>query len=235
MRALLAGADQGTRERLIASVQQRHGNAAVQRLLAPGGLAVQRWAVGLGRSTTDCAVVVRFLDTNSPHRADTGWAKTNVRFSWGGDPAFTEDSGTISATVSNPTVTKRMSVDMPAWAPTDAAMRRAWTAMTTALRAHEAVHEGIANTWEATLRTNLAGLSVTLPRRTLAAFNAAVQAEWDGWLAQHQAEQTGIDPYTALLDCSDAPAGESAGPTAGLGAEGGEIAGLEGEPDLLGG
>ena len=106
--------------------------------------------------------------------------------------------------------------------------------MTTALRAHEAEHEGIAATWESTLRTNLTALSVTVPNRTLAAFNAAVQAEWNGWLAEHQADQLAIDPFTALLDCSGGE--EESGETgeSGEGGEPGELAGLEGEPDLSG-
>ena len=231
---LLAGADRGTSERLIGALQRRHGNAAVQRLVAEAGLPVQRWAVTLAAGTTDCGVVVNFLNANSPHRASSGWAKTNVRFNWGGDPAHTETDGVITATVANPTVTKTVSVDMPVWAPTDPTMASAWTTMTTALRAHEAEHEGIAATWESTLRTNLTALSVTVPNRTLAAFNAAVQAEWNGWLAEHQADQLAIDPFTALLDCSGGE--EESGETGESGERGepGELAGLEGEPDLSG-
>ncbi len=208
---LLEGADGATRERLIATLQRRHGNAAVQRLLAGPGLAVQRWAVTLGRGTTDCNVVVNWMNANSPYRTSSGWAKTNARFSWGGDPAYTTAGGTTTATVANPTVTKTVSVDMPSWSPTDPTMSAAWSSMSTALRAHEARHEGIANTWEGTLRTNLTGLSVTVPNRTLAAFNSAVQGQWNGWLGQHQADQTAIDPYTALLDCSGGGGDESAG------------------------
>jgi predicted secreted Zn-dependent protease len=200
--ALLRVADAGTRERLTSALQRRHGNAAVERLLAPSAAPVQRWAVRLPRGTADCARVVGYLDANSPHRADSGWAKTNVRFSWGGDPSFTDEDGVITATVSNPTVTKTMSVDMPQWSPTDPAMARAWTSMYGTLRAHEAEHERIGNEWETTLRTRLAGLSVTVSARTLAAFNAAVRTEWNGWLAEHQADQRAIDPFTAVLDCS---------------------------------
>ena len=231
---LLAGADRGTSERLIGALQRRHGNAAVQRLVAEAGLPVQRWAVTLAAGTTDCGVVVNFLNANSPHRASSGWAKTNVRFNWGGDPAHTEADGVITATVANPTVTKTVSVDMPVWAPTDPTMASAWSAMTASLRAHEAEHEGIAATWESTLRTNLTALSVTVPNRTLAAFNAAVQAEWNGWLAEHQADQLAIDPFTALLDCSGGE--EESGETGESGERGepGELAGLEGEPDLSG-
>lgn len=206
---LMRGADTGTRERLATSLQQRHGNAAVQRLLAPGGLPLQRWAVGLPRGTTDCARVVSYLDANSPHRASSGWAKTHVRFSWGGTPAYTEADGVITATVANPTVTKQVSVDMPEWSPTDPAMSAAWGSMYGTLRAHETRHEEIAAEWETTLSARLAALSVTVSNRTIAAFNAAVQGEWSAWLAEHQAAQTAIDPFTAILDCSGPESEES--------------------------
>ncbi len=200
--ALMRGADAGTRERLATALQQRHGNAAVQRLLAPAAMPLQRWAVGLPAATTDCGQVVSYLDANSPHRASSGWAKTRVRFSWGGSPAYTEADGVITATVSNPTVTKSVSVDMPDWAPTDPAMSQAWGTMSGTLRAHETRHEEIATTWEATLTSRLSNLSVTVANRSLATFNAAVQSEWNAWLAEHQADQTAIDPFTAILDCS---------------------------------
>lgn len=61
--------------------------------------------------------------------------------------------------------------------------------------------------------------------RQIGTFRAAVQAEWDGWIGQHQADQTAIDPFTALLDCSGGPA---ATPDAA------PITGLDGEPDLGG-
>lgn len=226
--ALVAGADAGSRERLVGMLQERHGNAAVQRLLAPGGSPpVQRWAVTLPVGTTDCARVVSYMDANSPYRADSGWARTNARFNWGGDPSYATSDGVTTATVTTPTVAKIANVDMPRWAPTDPAMASAWTGMTTALRAHEALHEGIATTWELTLRTNLGSLSVTVPNRTIAAFRSAVQAEWNTWIAQHQAAQTAIDPYTAVLDCSGGTPGGTSESTA-------PITGLEGEADLGG-
>jgi hypothetical protein len=122
---------------------------------------------------------------------------------------------------------------MPSWSPTDPSMSTAWSSMITALRAHEAVHEGIATTWEGNLRTNLTGLTVTVPNRTLAAFNSAVQREWNSWLALHQAAQTAIDPYTALLDCSGGAGEESASSGGGSGG-GAELAGLDEEVDLGG-
>ncbi len=222
--ALMRDADAGTRERLATSLQQRHGNAAVQRLLT-AGMPLQRWAVNLPRNTTDCARVVAYLDANSPHRASSGWAKTNVRFNWGGDPAFTEADGVITATVANPTVTKVVSVDMPEWSPSNPAMSAAWGSMYGTLRAHEAEHERIATEWEATLTARLSSLSVTVSKRTLAAFNAAVQAEWNGWLAEHQADQNAIDPFTAILDCAT-PEGEES-EEGGAGAEGETVEGEE--------
>ena len=225
--ALIADADGGTRERLMGALQQRHGNAAVQRLLAPASaLPVQRWAVTLAPGTTDCARVVSYMNANSPYRADSGWARTNARFNWGGDPAYTTSDGVTTATVTSPTVTRTGNVDMPRWAPTDPAMARAWAAMTMDLRAHEALHEGIADTWESTLRDNLTSLSVTVANRSIATFRAAVQAEWNTWLGQHQDEQRGIDPYTALLDCS--------GGEPGAASESAPITGLDDEPDLGG-
>lgn len=226
--ALMARADGGTRERLTAQLQARHGNAALGHLLAGPGFAtlpVQRWAVALPAGTTDCARVVSYMDATSPYRATSGWARTNARFTWGGDPAYSTADGVTSATVSNPTVTPSVNVDMPRWTPTDPAMASAWSSMTADLRAHEALHEAIATRWDTTLRSNLSTLTVTVANRNIATFRAAVQAEWDGWLGQHQAEQTGIDPFTAVLDCS----GDSRGSS-----EATPITGLDGEPDLGG-
>ncbi len=220
LRTLLAGADAGTRERLADAVQRRHGNAALQRMLAPGAARpVQRWAVALPRATPDCDRVVGYLNAHSPYRADTGWARTNVSFAWGGDPSFEESDGAITATVSNPTVTKHVTVDMPSWSPTNAAIAAGWSATTGELRAHEARHEGIAADWETELQSRLSTLRVTVAHRTTAAFTAAVRAEWRSWIAEHQAAQTAIDPYTATLDCSGgAAAPESDGLETALGA-----------------
>ena len=222
LRTLIAGADAGTRQRLADAVQRRHGNAALQRLLSPGaGLAVQRWAVRLPAATDDCARVVTYMNANSPYRASSGWARTNVSFAWGGDPSFSEADGAVTATVANPIVTKTVNVDMPAWAPTNAGMAGGWAAMTGDLRAHEARHEAIASDWETELRSRLSGLSVSVAHRTTAAFTAAVRAEWRSWIAEHQAAQTAIDPYTATLDCSGGPAApEAAGLVGDLGAAG---------------
>lgn len=225
VRTLMLGADGGTRERLAEAIQHRHGNGALQRLLDPGSaLPIQRWAVGLPRGTADCDRIVSYLNANSPHRADSGWAKTRVRFSWGGDPVFSETAGAITATVGSPRVTRTTSVDMPEWSPTNPAVVRGWTSMYGNLRAHEGEHERIGREWEERLRTRLSSLTVTVTRRTVAAFNAAVQAEWNAWLAEHQADQRAIDPYTALLDCSG---GEEQTEGAETGVEGAPVGAAE--------
>jgi hypothetical protein len=206
LQALMRGADAGTRIRLADALQRRNGNAAVQRFLAPAAaLPLQRWAVGLPRATkaADCSTVINYLDANSPYKP--AWAKTLFTpIACGGwpIPAYTESEGVITATVSNPTVTMTPRVDMPEWSPTDPAMSQAWGAMYAELRAHEARHEEIGLQWKEILISRLTGLSLTVANRDVATFRAAVQAKWTAWLAEHQAEQTAIDPFSALLDCS---------------------------------
>jgi predicted secreted Zn-dependent protease len=170
--------------------------------------------------------VVDFLNANSPHRATSGWAKTSASFGWDATPAYSGSGSATTAEVTNPSVTKSVRVDMPSWAPTDPAMAGAWSGMTRDLRAHEARHEGIASTWESTLRTNLGGLSVTVPNRTNDAFTAAVRRPWNGWIAEHQADQNAIDPFSALLDCGGGDSESGGGAAPDLGPD------LDAEPDL---
>jgi predicted secreted Zn-dependent protease len=211
IQALMRGADAGTRERLATALQRRYGNAAVQRLVAPTAVPLQRWAVGLPRGTTDCGRIVSYLNTRSPHRRSSGWAKTRVSFGWRGSPAYTVSDGVITATVSSSSVTKTTTVDMPQWSPSDPAVSRAWGSMYDTLRAHEGEHERIAREWEAELTTRLSALSVTVANKRLGTFTRAVRSEWKAWLAEHQADQRAIDPFSALLDCSGgAPEAEAA-------------------------
>ncbi|MEI7743353.1 MAG: DUF922 domain-containing protein [Chloroflexota bacterium] len=175
----------------------------MQRLLAPhGGPAVQRWAVTLPAGTTDGQKVLDHMAKSSPYAQTGAWARTFVKLDWGGDPVFATSGGTTTATVKNPTVTRSARVDMPTWAPTDATMASAWAKAMTELRTHETEHEKVATTWETTLRSRLTALSVTLPKQDLAEFKKAVQASWDAWLIEHQADQTALDPYTVTLDMS---------------------------------
>lgn len=96
-------------------------------------------------------------------------------------------------------------------------MTTAWQAMYATLRAHEAEHEAIADRWRHILQDRLANLSLTVIARTRAAAQqaaqAAVQAEWRGWLVEHQSDQNAIDPFTAVLDCpAPVPAARLASP-----------------------
>ena len=142
--------------------------------------------------------------------------------------------GVVTATVANPTVTKTLSVDMPSWAPTDPTMAAAWSSMISVLRAHEARPRGHRQR-RGRPRCGRAspGSASRCPAGRLGAFTSAVQSEWNGWLAQHQADQTAIDPYSAVLDCSGG-GGEESARSGGGGATGGELAGLDDELELGG-
>jgi predicted secreted Zn-dependent protease len=205
----LRGSGSGVRERVIDQLQRQVGNLGVQRLVEDDrALPVQRWPVGVARGTTDCMVLVSWMNAHSPYERTSGWAKTNAMFDWAGPLKFKGDGDSLTVGVSNPAVTLSKSVDMPTWAPTHPAMRSAWSAMTADLRAHEAQHEAIADRWKLTLKERLTGLSLSISRRSQG--QSAVQDEWNSWLAEHQADQTAIDPYVAMLDCSAAAEASSA-------------------------
>ncbi|HLY12885.1 MAG TPA: DUF922 domain-containing protein, partial [Candidatus Limnocylindrales bacterium] len=128
------------------------------------------------------------------------WALTSPTFGWGGDLNFSGEGASLTVSITKPTVSLSTTVDMPGWSPTDPAMKQAWASMTSDLRAHEARHEEVATNWKATLLSRLTGLSLSVKRQADA--QAAVGKEWASWLVEHQADQSALDPFTALLDCS---------------------------------
>lgn len=229
--AAIRSADPATQGRLIGQLQRQVGNETVGRLLAPrkgsesgpAGLPVQRWPVALPAGTTDCEVVVNWINRNSPYRRSSGWAQTHPVFGWGGDLVYSGSGASLTVSLANPTVNLRTEVDMPAWSPTNPAMSHAWSAMWADLRRHESRHEDIADTWKATLLDRLTSLSLPIARQ--ADGPAAVRGAWQGWLAEHQAEQTGIDPFSALLDCSAASAGADTGDSSDTAVAAGEAGG----------
>jgi hypothetical protein len=247
---VLTSADAGTRQRLATNLQRQCGNAAVQRLLAPApvqrqaegasslGPAVQRWAVGLNQGEANCLTVANYVNQNTPYKnagGAPGWARTKADFSWSGAAVFSTSGATITATLPSPSVSKSVAVDMPVWSPTDAVMKKAWGTAMGELRTHEAKHEAVATTWESTLKANLAGLSVTVSKQTEAAVRAAVKPSWDGWIAQHQADQIALDPFGVTVDCAaaegDSASGEGAtGETAPADAAAAEVASGETAP-----
>jgi len=227
-RAALLTADAGSRQRLAASLQRQVGNAALQRLLAPGSgaassaqPAIQRWAVGIKAGEANCLTVADYVNAHTPYKnspGGPGWARTKADFAWSGTPVYSTSGTATTATVSGAAVTPAVKVDMPVWAPTDPVMKKAWGTAMTQLRTHEAEHEGVATEWQGTLKSNLDGLTVTVPNKTDAAFRAAVKGSWDGWIGQHAAAQAAKDPYAVTVDCAaaesaaggDATTGESA-------------------------
>lgn len=227
IQALAGRADPTARVALLGALQRASGNAATAGLLGAGGgpgPVVQRWNVGLAPGTSDCATIVNYLDAHSPYRATSGWARTRVTFSWSADPVYSGSGTSTTLTLANAAVTVSKSVDMPQWSPTNPAVQTAWTAMTADLRAHEARHEGIGDQWRGTLESRLSALSLPITNR--AAWRQAVQAEFNTWLADHQADQNAIDPYTAILDCSggggEAASEEPGTPTVEATTSGGE-------------
>ena len=217
--AAIQSADPASRGRLIGQLQRQVGNAAVGALLARASTAsengdqfpVQRWAVTLPPATADCSVVVEWMNAHSPYRTRSGWALTSPTFGWGGDFSYSGAGNSLTVGITNPTVSLATTVDMPRWAPTDPGMKQAWASMTTDLRAHEARHEDVATNWKATLLSRLTNLSLSIKRQSDA--SAAVKKEWASWLVEHQADQSALDPFNALLDCSGASADSAAAET----------------------
>jgi predicted secreted Zn-dependent protease len=233
--AAIQSADPAIRGQLIRQLQRQVGNGSVSRLLArtrapgaPGQTQIQRWAVTLPAATADCMVVVNWLDRHSPYSGKSGWALTSPTFGWGGDFDYSGSGKSLTVSVVHPTVSLSTTVDMPSWAPTDSVMKQAWANMSAELRAHEARHEEVATNWKATLLDRLKGLSLSI--KSEGDGPAAVRKEWASWLAEHQADQAALDPFSALLDCSG---GSSESADAGSGNQDGlELAaGNDGDTD----
>ena len=185
--ALLARADAGLRERLSRSVQRTVGNRAMSRMLA-----VQRWTVP-APADASCPDLISSINSNSPYSPE--WAKTQAAFPHTYD--YTVSGST--ARVINGRVNHTAPVDMPSWSSSDPAMQTAWTNAHTTLRSHERQHQNKAQTWEGTLQQRLNALSVTFSDPS--DINGLIEGEWDGWLADHQADQDSIDPFTVNLAC----------------------------------
>jgi hypothetical protein len=137
------------RQALAAQIGRVQGNRHLQRVLTSNqNKTIQRYAVGVP-ADAGCAEVVDWLNTSNPHVPN--WAKTRVRFNWGGSFLITGSAPDFHLRVGNPQVTMiGPSVDMPQWSPSDPAMQTAWQAMVQTLRTHEGEHEKIAKDWKAT-------------------------------------------------------------------------------------
>lgn len=182
-----------------------HGQAgAAHRQVARAAMptAVQRYPVGASPNA-DCQTVVSWLDSHSPYKPE--WARTQVRFNRSGSIVVSGTAPNFRATFKNPGVTVSKKVDMPQWQPANPAMRQAWDKMWANLRTHETRHEEIANRWKTTLLDRLKALDLEVTANNQAEAqkeaNRLVEDEWTSWIAEHQADQDDIDPFTAELVC----------------------------------
>lgn len=183
------------------ALQRAAGNAAVAQ-------HVQRYAVGVP-ATADYATLMAWMQASNPYAPDEA-AHTTARFSYQVAWDHTGEAGMWTLTPRDTsTVSVTKSVDMPVWRARDAALQAAWAAGVTALRAHEAQHEGVADTWRTTLLGRVLAFSSSSSASTLRAArdeaNAALAAEWQTWLAEHQADQTALDPYSVTVVDPQAP------------------------------
>ena len=179
------------------------------------GDTIQRYAVGAPASA-QTEPLYNWLQANSPHRP--AWALTSTTFTWSRSLSAVpgEGEGSYVVTVANSTVGKNTTVDMPNWTADNAPMQTAWDAMWSELRAHEGEHEAIATTWQTTLQEHLAGAEYVLTASSADAAKAQALAtldgEWTAWIAQHQADQSAIDPFFATLNYPAEGGEESEGP-----------------------
>jgi predicted secreted Zn-dependent protease len=206
----------------VLALQRRFGNAAVQRLLASdvtptaqheavqrlagGDLPVQRYAIGL-KATASCDEVLGYIGAHSPYSPEA--AHTKVTFTWTGDPVVAGAKPDYTVTYPAAVVTVTKKVDMPMWSPTGP-MQAPWNAAWAKLRKHEGEHEAVGDKWKATLETNLRALSLTIsassPTAAKTEAKKQAEAEFKGWLPDHQKEQLALDPFEVIIDC---PAEES--------------------------
>lgn len=191
----------------LMALQRAAGNAAATR-------QIQRYAVGVP-ATASYDQLLAWIINKNPYAKDGSAAKTKVTFAHG--PVSWEVAGEAGSwTVTPkaaPTITGTPTVDMPVWTAKDPELQKVWSAAVTTLRAHEAVHEGVAATWKAKLVENSRTFSFDSTAKTKAAAITAAgvqfEKEWKGWLAEHQAEQVALDPYDVTIEQPAAPAAAS--------------------------
>ncbi|WP_182378101.1 DUF922 domain-containing protein [Nocardioides sp. WS12] len=185
----------------VLALQRAAGNGAVAGLLG-----VQRYAVGAA-ADSDATAVLAWLAANSPYAPEAAHTQAAFSMTRTFDAKEAKDkSWTVKVTASTVTVAK--SVDMPTWAPTK--IKKEWTAAHTALRAHEARHEGVADTWKATLKARLAAYTFTSTTATswddaTAEAGVDLDEKWATWIEEHQKAQEKLDPYAVVIAGAAAP------------------------------
>jgi hypothetical protein len=180
-------------------------------LPAPPHTVLQRYTVP---GALPCNEVVDWLNSSSPYAPE--WAQTQCHYAFNGgiSPSLrTLSDGTYEARVRGHgklSVTVACPIDRPSWNPTPrpnrAAEVTAWNTMSTALNGHEQQHRQIGQQWRATLQSNYRGVDFTVTGVTQAdamqAATAQLSGEQQQWMADAQAAQSAIDPFTgAVLTC----------------------------------
>lgn len=190
----------------VLRLQRLAGNRAVAGAMGRRP-TVQRWAVGFNAASEDCVAAANWITAHTPHPRGA-WARTFVSFTRGGTVQVSGTGTDLTATVRDPAVTHTKRVDMPTWSPTAPTMAAAWSRASTTLRAHEGDHEQKGDEWKTELESRLTSFSE--PVRSQAAGEAELNRQWTQWVADHQADQNLLDPFSVVLDCSDAGASEDA-------------------------
>ena len=162
----------------------------------------------------ECDEVVDWLDHNSPYSPE--WAQTKCSYTFTGklriSKPMTSGAG-VSLIVtghSGLSVSVSCPIDSPGWAPSarhdHQAVVAAWKGMKTSLDAHEQQHRAIGRKWRAILETRFRGVNFTVTGADKAdamrMVREEVAAQQQQWIADAQADQDAIDPFTgAILAC----------------------------------
>ena len=172
---------------------------------------IQRYKVP---SKLECDEVVDWLDHNSPYSPE--WAQTKCSYTFTGklriSKPMTSGAG-VSLTVtvhSGLSVSVSCPIDSPRWAPSARPDRQAvvaaWKSMKTSLDAHEQQHRAIGRKWRAILETRFRGVNFTVigadKADAMRMVRDEVASQQQQWIADAQADQDAIDPFTgAILTC----------------------------------
>jgi hypothetical protein len=190
----------------LLQLQRLAGNRAVAGAVGHRP-TVQRWAVGFNAASEDCVAAANWITGHTPHPRGA-WARTFVTFTRAGTVQVSGTGTDLTATVASPAVTHTKRVDMPTWSPTAPSMAAAWSRASGELRTHEGVHEQRGDEWRTELESRLTSFSE--PVRSRAAGEAELNRQWTQWVADHQADQNLLDPFSVALDCSDTGGSEDA-------------------------
>ena len=175
----------------------------IQRYTVPGNLS--------------CMGTVEYINAHSPYLPN--WAKTAPHYTFVGTTEDSheqlEDGSYVYRMAGRPTntITHTAPQDLPQWNPTERPNREAelaaWNQMHATLQTHENRHVEIAQTNETAMQddwqhVNIEGMGSTLGQAQADA-ESQFRADKALWLAQSQAQQDMIDPFSVTLTCPAPP------------------------------